>query len=125
MNATLRRPLPKHLALPPEQHAKRTPQKDETHVRHDGRQIPARHDPRRDELAEAVAPHVLVDGDGDEDAARDGLVAVDGVGRGDGGQRGDLDAGAGEADDDDGLDGVRSQCFYICIYDGEVLRVGA
>lgn len=47
----------------------------------------------------------LVHGDADKQAARDGLVAVDGVGAGNARQRRDLDAGARVADDDNGLPG--------------------
>ena len=38
------------------------------------------YDPGRDEHRESVSPDVLVDSDGDEKTACDGLVAVDGVG---------------------------------------------
>lgn len=44
---------------------------------------PALHGPWGDELAEAVIPDVLVDGDGNKDGASDGLVAVECVGGGD------------------------------------------
>lgn len=99
MNLTILTPRAKRLPIVPKQHAKKTPQRNKAHVGHDGRHVAAADDPGRDELAEAVAPDVLVDGDGDEDGAADGLVRVDGVGAGDGGEGGDLDAGAGEADD--------------------------
>ena len=41
---------------------------------------------------------ILVDGDGDEERAGDGLIRVDGVRTGHGRERCDLDAGAGPAD---------------------------
>jgi hypothetical protein len=97
------RPSLERLAVEPEQDGKRAPQGRERHVEHDGRDVAGADDPGCDELAEAVAPQVLVDRDGDEDRARNGLVRVDGVGGRDAGDGGDLDAGAGVADDDDDL----------------------
>jgi len=110
-------PLPEGLAAEPEQHAEQAPQRDERHVGHDGWDVAGLDGPGGDELAEAVAPDVLVDGDGDEDGAGDGLVAVDGVGGGDGGESGDLDTGAGVTDDDNHLP---VPCMLIAKGDDEV-----
>ena len=101
MHAALATPLAASLSNKEEQDPEAAPQKDQAHVEHDRRDEPSADRPRGDELAEAVAPEVLVDGDGDEDRAGDGLVGVDGVGGGDGRDGGDLDARAGVADDDD------------------------
>ena len=103
MDGIILGPLSEGLALVVEQDAKGAPQKDEGHVQHYGRDIAVRDDPGRDELAEAIAPQVLVDGDGDEDAAGHGLVAVHGICRGDGWDGGDLDTGTCVSDDDDDL----------------------
>ena len=54
-------PPSKCLALVVEQDAKQTPQENERRVRHDGRDETIRNDPVSDKLAEAVAPHILVD----------------------------------------------------------------
>ena len=99
MHLTPPTPIPKPLPAKPKHDPKKTPQRNEAHVRHDGRHVTLGDDPGRDEFGEAVAPDVFVDGDADEDGAADGLVAVDGVGGGDGGEGSYLDAGAGEADD--------------------------
>ena len=95
-------PLPKRLPLEIEQNAHATEQGDQRRVRHDRLDIAGLDDPRGQELGVAIAPDVLVDGDGDEETAGHGLVAVDGVGRDDGRERRDLDPGTGVADDDDG-----------------------
>jgi hypothetical protein len=94
-------PSSERLSLVVEQNAEQTPKQDKRGVGHDGWNVPVGDDPGGDELAEAVAPHVLVDGDGDEQAAGDGLVRVDGVGADHAGQGGDLDAGARVANEDD------------------------
>lgn len=95
------RPPPERLPVEPEQDAEGAPQRRERHVEHDRWDVARADDPRCHELGEPVAPEVLVDGDGDEDAAGDGLVRVDGIGGGDAGDGGDLDTGARVADDDD------------------------
>ena len=105
MHAGLATPLAAALADEKEQDAKAAPQEDQRHVEHDRRDEAGADGPRRDELAEAVAPHVLVDRNCDEDRAGYGLVRVDRVRRGDGRDRGDLDARAGVADDDNYLEG--------------------
>ena len=74
------RPLPERLAVIPENNGCQTPQDDQTHVRHDRRDISALDDPWSYELREAVAPDVFVDCNRDEDGAGDRLVGVDGVG---------------------------------------------
>lgn len=99
MHGTVPSPLSERLAVEVEDNAERTPQEDQTHVEHDWWQVPIGNDPRRDELAETISPHVLVDSDRHEDRSRNGLVRVDGVGRRDGRDGGDLDAGAGISDD--------------------------
>lgn len=99
-------PFSERLADKVEENTERAPQKDERHVQHDGRDEAARNGPRRDELAEPVAPDVLVDGDGDENGAGDGFVAVNSIGGGDGRDGGDLDAGTGVANNDDGLEEI-------------------
>jgi hypothetical protein len=95
-------PAPPAESLPIEvkQYPEKTPQRNQTHIRHNRRHKTRLVDPRRDELREAVAPDVFVDGDGDHERAGHGFVRVDRVGRGHGGKRGDLDPGAGVADDD-------------------------
>ncbi len=103
MHLIILSPLPECLSVEPEQDAKRAPQRGQAHVQHDRRDVAVRDDPWRYELAEAVAPQVLVDGDGDKYRARDRLVRVDGIGGSDTGDGGDLDARAGVANDDDDL----------------------
>jgi hypothetical protein len=103
MNITLPTPPPKRLPLEIKHKSKQTPQRDQPHIRHDRRHKPALLHPRRDELCEPIPPDVLVDGDGDHERAGHGFVRVDGVGGQHARQGGDLDAGAGVADDDDGL----------------------
>ena len=99
-------PLPERLPIIKVPNPRQTKQRRQRHVRHDRRHEPSLHRPGRDELGETVAPDVLVDGDGNEDGAGDGLVGVDAVGRGDGGEGGDLDAGACVADYHDWLVGM-------------------
>ena len=114
MHGRVPRQPPQALAPEVEEDAKAAPEEDERHVQHDGRHETASNGPRCDEFRKAIAPDVLVDRDGDEDGAGDGLVAVDRVRGGDGGDGSDLDPGAGVADDDDDLEvgesGV-SDCF--------------
>lgn len=67
MNLRIPGPLPKRLSKVPKHNPTQTPQGNKTHIRHDGRDISILDDPRRDEFAEAVAPDILIDRDGDED----------------------------------------------------------
>lgn len=97
MDLRVLRPTPKSLPKKPKDNPTTTPQRNQTHIRHDGWDVPALFDPGRNELAEAVAPDVLIDCDGDEDGACDWFVGVDCVGGGDGGEGCDLDTGAGVA----------------------------
>ena len=106
MHVTMLRPLPESLPEEEEQDPERAPEGDQGHVGHDGWYVPAGEDPGRDEFGETVAPDILVDGDADEDTARDGLVAVNSVGGGNGREGSNLDTGACVADDDDGLGGM-------------------
>lgn len=101
MNLGILGPPTEGLAEIPEHDTEETPQGDERHVGHDRRDEAGLDGPRCDELGEAVTPNILVDGDGDEDAAGNGFVGVDGVGGGDGGQGSDLDTSAGVAEPDD------------------------
>lgn len=103
MNLASPSPPPEGLSLPPEQHSKATPQQHQAPVGHDGRHVSGLHGPSGDELGEAIAPDVLVNGDGDEEGTRDGLVRVDSVRGHDGRNGSDLDAGGREADDDNHL----------------------
>lgn len=96
-------PLAEGLTHVIEQDTKSTPKEDERHVQHDGRHVAVCNDPRGDELAEAIAPQVLVDGDGDEDATGHGLVTVHGVCGCDGWNRSDLNPGTCVSDDDNDL----------------------
>jgi hypothetical protein len=104
VHARLPTPLPESLPNKIKDNTKRAPQEDQAHIEHDGRYNACLDRPRRNELRKAVAPEILINGDGDEDGARDGLIAVNCVGGGDGGDAGDLDAGAGEANDYDDLE---------------------
>jgi hypothetical protein len=74
MHLAVLSPPPEHLPLVPEQHAQETPQYRERHIRHDGFDVPRPNNPRGDEPAEAITPHVFVDGDGHEDGSGDGFV---------------------------------------------------
>jgi hypothetical protein len=101
MNITTPTPPPKRLPLEIKQKPKQTPQRNKTHVRHNRRQKPALLHPRRDELRKPVAPDVLVNRDRYHQGSSDRLIRVDGVGGEHAREGGDLDAGAGVADDDD------------------------
>lgn len=103
MDGIIASPLAEGLALVIEQDAESAPEEDEGHVEHDGRHIAGGDDPGGDEFTEAVAPQILVDGDGDKNATGHRLVAVDGVRRCNGGDGGDLNSRAGISDDDDHL----------------------
>nr|POE97710.1 hypothetical protein CFP56_76180 [Quercus suber] len=73
------RPSTESFATEIEQDAEETPQRGEGHVGHDGRHGAGLLDPGRDEFRETVTPHILIDGDGDHERARDGFVGVDRV----------------------------------------------
>lgn len=103
MDFRLGRPFPAPLTPEVKGDAKQAPQCEEAHVQHNGREIAILLYPRRDELAKSVAPDVLVDGDGDKERAGYGLVAVDSVGTGNGGERRDLNPGSSVAYYDDCL----------------------
>lgn len=77
MHLRVPRPLPERLSIEPENDARQAEESDQTHVRHDWRDVSALDDPRGDELREAVSPDVLVDRDGNEDGSRDGFIGVD------------------------------------------------
>lgn len=96
-------PLPESLAHEIEQDTEGTPEEDERHVEHNGRNISVRNDPRGNELAESVAPQILVDGDGDEDTTGHRLVAVYRICRCDGWDCCDLNTRASVSNDYDNL----------------------
>lgn len=77
MHLAIFTPPSESLAFVVKQYAEETPQYNQTHVRHDRRNIPGFDDPRSDELREAISPNILVDGDGHKDATANGLVRVD------------------------------------------------
>jgi hypothetical protein len=60
-------PLSERLSIKPENDSRQAEEKDQTHVRHDRRDVSALDDPRSDELREAVSPDVLVNRNGNED----------------------------------------------------------
>lgn len=97
------RPPSEPLSINVERNRTETPQGSQAHVQHDWLDIPALLNPRGDELAEAVPPQVLIDRDGNEDRACDGLVAVHGVGAGNGWQGSNLDSSRGIPDDHNDL----------------------
>ena len=103
MHITIPSPASKPLPKVPKDDARGAPKRDQAHIRHDRHHEAARYCPRRDEFGEPVAPDVLVDRDGHEGGAGDGLVAVDGIGGGHGWECCDLHACTTVADDDDGL----------------------
>ena len=61
MHFTVLGPPPKHLAFVPKQYPKQTPHHRQRHIRHDRVDIPILDDPWSNELAESVAPNILVD----------------------------------------------------------------
>jgi len=67
MNRRLGRPSSELLAIEVERDGAETPQCCQGHVQHDRLDEPALFYPRSDELAEAIAPEVLVDSDGHHD----------------------------------------------------------
>ncbi len=70
-------PLSERLPIEPENDPRQAEEEDQTHVRHDRRDVSALDDPRGDELREAVSPDVLVDRDGNEDRSRNRFVGID------------------------------------------------
>ena len=66
MDVRLSRPLPHCLPVIVERDGTETPQHCQAHVEHNRLDESAFLDPGRDEFAEAVAPYILVDCDGDE-----------------------------------------------------------
>lgn len=103
MHAGVSAPFPERLAEEVEQNTKGTPEEDESHVEHDWGNETIFNGPWGDKLAEAIAPNVLIHGDGNEDGTGNRLVAVNGVGGCDCGNGGNLDTGAGVSNDDDRL----------------------
>lgn len=103
MDIAVSRPLSKRLAEEPENDSRQAPERNQRHISHDGRNEARLSSPWRDELAESVTPHVLVDRNGHEDGASYGLVRIDGIRRCDGGQGSNLDTRAGVTNDNDGL----------------------
>ena len=101
MHRTVFRPSPERLSKVIEDNASQTPERDQAHVGHDGRNIASLINPRRDEFRETVSPDVLVDRHGDHERAGNRLVRVDRVGGGDGGDGRDLDSGTRVANNDD------------------------
>lgn len=79
MDHRISRPAAKRLTLPPEKNPEQTPQGNQRHVGHDGRDISVRQNPRRDKLGIAIAPEVLVDSDSDKDGTGHGFVRIDRV----------------------------------------------
>lgn len=73
---------PKFLSPEIQRHTHQTPKHRQSHVRHDRLDKARLLNPRDDEDGEAVAPQILVDGNGHKERAGNGLVAVDGVGGG-------------------------------------------
>lgn len=80
MNLRVPRPLPERLSKVPKYNTKQTPQRDETHIRHNRRNISTLNNPRRNEFTESIPPHILVDGDSHENGSRDWFIRVDGIG---------------------------------------------
>lgn len=103
MHRRLGRPTSELLPVEVERNRTKTPQRRQAHVQHNRPDEPLLHDPRRDEFAEAIPPEILVDRDGDKYRAGNRLVAIDGVGAGDGREGGDLDACRCVSNDDNDL----------------------
>ena len=103
MDGRISRQLPE--LLPPEikWNSKEAPQDQQTHIHHNGLDKAGSLRPRRDELAEPIAPDVLVDSDRDEQHSRRGLITIDGVCGRNRREGSDLDTCCGVSDDDDGL----------------------
>lgn len=63
MHPRLRGPTSEPLTIEVEWDGTETPERCQTHVDHDWLDEATFHDPRGDELAKAVSPDILVDGD--------------------------------------------------------------
>lgn len=74
------RPLPKRLPLIPEDNPTRAPQNNQSHIRHNWRNISTLLNPRRDEFRESISPKIFIYGDSNEDGPCDGFVGIDRVG---------------------------------------------
>lgn len=96
-------PLSERLSIKPENDPRQTEEKNQTHVRHNRRDVSTLDNPRGDEFRESVAPNVLVDRDGNEDWSCDGLVRIDRVCRRDGWEGSNLNSGASVANNDNYL----------------------
>lgn len=103
MNTIIPRPNPESFAIKPKHNPKKTPDRDQCHVRHDRVNEAALHDPRCDEFGEAITPNILVYRYCHKDAAGNGLVGVDCVCRGDCRECCNLDACTGISNDDNNL----------------------
>jgi len=103
VNLGVSSPFSKGLPLEPEQDTTQAPYQNQCHICHDRRDIPICNNPWRDELGEAITPDVLVDRDGNEDAACNGLVRINRICGKDCWKRGNLDTSAGPSDYHDDL----------------------
>ena len=77
MHLAILAPSSESLAFVVKQNAEEAPQHNQTHVRHNWRNIPRFDDPRSNEFREAISPNILVDGDGHKDAATNRFVRID------------------------------------------------
>lgn len=114
MHTRMRSPLPTLLSPEIKDDSKRAPQNYQTHIHHYGRQIAVLHGPLGDELAKAVPPEVLVDGDSDKDRASSWLVTINRICACYCWEGGDLYAGAGISNNDDGLVIIRQEHKRLC-----------
>lgn len=103
VHVRLCRPLPATFAKEIEENAKRTPKCGKTHIQHDGRDISIFVDPRSDEFAKPVTPHILIHCDSHEDGASNRFVAVNSISTGERRKCHDLNSGACITDNDDHL----------------------
>ena len=86
-------PSPELLPIQVKRNGKETPQGTQAHVQHDWLHKATLCNPWRDELAETIAPHILIDRDSDKDRAGNGLVAIDSIRADDGWQGSNLYSG--------------------------------
>ena len=107
-------PLPKRFPIIPKYNPSKTPQQNKRHVRHNRRNIAILNNPRRNKLRESVTPNIFINRNRHENWTCHRLVRVDGVCWGDWGESGNLDTGAGVANDYDDLFSIS-----IFIMDGE------
>lgn len=101
MDRAILRPPSELLPTVVEEYTEQAPERDQAHVRHDWRNEAVFYDPRRDEFGKAIAPYVLVHGDGNHEGASNWFVGVDRVCSGYGRNSRDLNTSAGVADDHD------------------------